>query len=146
MIIKRRENGVNLNTNLYQLPWQVFFFCRIWLNFCLSLSLTCAMFIIISSLLYNTMTFIFTSTFTSVSKPKIGLRKKSVFCVLLHNMCDFVPNLRLLFSFSRCTFVLQCTVVLVNFGVNILSLIIIVVYNVLDYLFCVCWSCPLKVT
>lgn len=144
MIIKRRENGVNLNTNLYQLPWQVFSFCRMWLNFCLSLSLTCAMFITVSSLLYNTMTFIFTSTFTSVSKPKIGLRKKSVFCVLLHNMCDFVPNL--LFSFSLCTFVLQCTVVLVNFGVNILSLIIIVVYNVLDYLFCVCWSCPLKVT
>lgn len=80
-----------------------FFFCRMWLNFCLSLSLTCAMFITVSSLLYNTMTFIFTSTFTSVSKPKIGLRKKSVFCVLLHNMCDFVPNLRLLFSFSRCT-------------------------------------------
>lgn len=100
------------------------------------------MFITVSSVLYNTMTFILTCTFTSVSKPKIGLRKKSLLYVLLHNMCDFVPNLRLLYSL----YVSQCTNVLVNFGVNILSLKIIVVCNVLNYLFCVCWSSPLKVT
>lgn len=140
-IVVNIEFDVNADYLLYYWPWQSFFrmcwISELLINLCNVHR--CTFFTV-----YNTVTFILTCTFTSVSKPKIWAKEgKAIFCVLLHNMCDFVPNQRLLFSL--CVHVLQCTCtnVFVWTFFHFESLLFIMFLN---YLFHVCWSSPLKVT